>query len=105
MKYKELAQTLVDVIADYSIVHCPIANGNLVETKSLYGLIDFNKRTIYINTEQSPAEARKTVLHEISHIYANRFCFPDKEKQISTAENCLYTALFGKYKVKKKQNI
>jgi len=98
MRFKEIASTLVDVLADYDIIHCPIVSKS---DKPVYGLVDFNKRTIYLNPEQSPVEIKKTILHEICHLYAEKFGFSQEEKTMDKMETILYDSLYTKKKIVK----
>lgn len=97
-RYKEIAQCLVDILADYNIIHCPIVSRS---DKVVQGLVDFNKRTIYLNPEQSPIEMKKTILHEMCHLYAEKYSFSQSEKSMAQLEAILYDSLYTKVKPKK----
>lgn len=57
-------RAVIDILADYSIVH----TSNAMSAFKYYGLTDFRRKQIFINSDVDLADRRDTVLHELFHV-------------------------------------
>src|SRR3989338_2943128 len=82
------ARTLIDILADYDVVTTDFTGSENV------GEVDFDERVIYLKRKQSPAEKKRTLIHEIVHILCDGVNIELSEKSVDKVANALYDSLY-----------
>ncbi len=82
------SRTLIDIFSKFDVVtiDSPI--------RGCIGEVNLEECRIYINGRQSPAEKKRTLLHELVHILADTGNIQLSEESVESAANDLYDQLY-----------
>ncbi len=64
------------------------AGGDIEEDEYFYGLAVYSKQTIYLDEDLSYARKRKTLIHELTHVYIREFITSNGLQNISEEMLC-----------------
>ncbi|MCK9595727.1 hypothetical protein M0R19_00895 [Candidatus Pacearchaeota archaeon] len=90
--------TLKDVInslVEYDIKHCPFPQNDNSKGIDQGGMIDDEKKIIYIEDEQTYKSKRTVLIHELLHAKYFRLGKEDNEEQIEKETDIIYKKLYG----------
>jgi len=87
---------VIDALMRYDIKHCPFPQNDISKKLGSHnGIIDDEKKIVYLNEEQTQESMRKTIIHEFSHAKNYRAGKKDTEKQIEKETEIIYKKLYG----------
>lgn len=70
---------VVEILGEYSVLHQELPN---VASGILYGMVNYNTKKIYLNTDQDRTEMRDTLLHELYHVKARKNYCGNSEDEV-----------------------
>jgi hypothetical protein len=94
-KLKELRlEDIVEILGEFDVIHQELPS---VEGR-LYGLVDYEKRKIYLDSKQDRTEMRDSVLHELYHVKARSTYCVNTEAEVERLTNETLAKLYRKRK-------
>lgn len=87
---------IVDILADYSLVHEAPSAAGLSGGRGYYGYTDSSGQTITIAGRVDRADRRSTILHELTHVKSKLDGLDLDEDAVLIIESALYKKHFGK---------
>jgi hypothetical protein len=83
---------VVDILASYSLIHLK----RILSPNGEYsGITDPDRKEIYVSDDDILKNRRKSVIHELLHIYHVENSLPDSEAATEKETEILYRKLFG----------
>lgn len=86
-------EDVVEIIAEFDIIHQSLPQA---QPNGLYGMVNFNSKRVYLNSDQDRTEMRDTVLHELYHIKARKTYCANTEQEVDRLAKETIKALYTK---------
>lgn len=88
-------RNVIDALMRYDVKHCPFPQNDVPGKGADSGIIDDEKKIIYLDEETTQEYMRKAIIHEFLHAKYFALGKEDTEEQIERESEDVYKKIYG----------